>query len=77
MCHLWIPLLLPVILFWDEVSCGGEGNGWRMWALTCQGHRRRTSESINGVAVSEKRRADAIAMSAQGIVLSESTLQAL
>ena len=38
---------------------------------------RRGTESINGVTVSEKRRADVIAMCAGGIVLQEPTMQAV
>ncbi|KAI9514113.1 hypothetical protein NQZ68_036174 [Dissostichus eleginoides] len=41
------------------------------------GHRRRGTESINGVAVPEKRRADVIAMGAGGMVLQEPTMQAV
>ena len=33
-----------------------EGDWWRMRALTCRGHRRRGTESINGVTVSEEKR---------------------
>lgn len=52
-----------------------EGDWWRMWALTCTGHRRRGTESINGVIVSEKRRADVIAMCAGGIILYKPAMQ--
>lgn len=41
------------------------------------GHRRRHTESINGVTVSEKKRADVIAMCAEGIVVLQMTMQAV
>lgn len=50
-----------------------EGDWWRMWALTCWGHRRHGTESINGVTVSKKKRTDVIAMCARGIILQEPT----
>lgn len=68
--HPAITERLPVVSLGDGVSCGGV-EGRRVWALTCWGHRRRGTESINGVTVSEKRRADVIAMCAGGIAAQE------
>lgn len=60
-CCLWLRF---------EMECHVvDGEWWRMWALTCWGHRRRGTESINGVTGSERRWADVIAMCAGGIVL--------
>lgn len=60
-CCLWLRF---------EMECHVvDGEWWRMWALTCWGHRRCGTESINGVTGSERRWADVIAMCAGGIVL--------
>lgn len=64
-CSLWLQFKMECQVV--------EGDWWRMWALTCWGHRRHGTESINGVTVSKKKRTDVIAMCARGIILQEPT----
>lgn len=76
--HFFAPWALCCLGFPFEMECHVvEDEWWRMWALTCWGHRRRGTESINGVTVSQKRRADVIAMRARGIIQREPTMQAV
>lgn len=66
-CSLWLKFKMECQVV--------EGDWWRMWALTCWGHRRHGTESINGVTVSEKKRTDVIAMCARGIILQDPTVR--